>query len=95
MAVSDAILPLAYWRFSPIADARHPEQTEPMGARFLMHMVLGAVVAEVVGLALYLLMSRLLVTGLSSPFGLWWPPTAIALVGGSAGATVSLITRRR
>ena len=66
-----------------------------MGARFLRNMILGAVVAEAVGLALYLLISRLLVTGLSSPFGLWWPPTAIALVGGTAGAAVSLIIRRR
>jgi hypothetical protein len=58
-------------------------------------MAVGALVAELLAVCLYLVVASQISTGIDSPLGLWWPLTFPALVGAVLGGLVSLARRRR
>jgi hypothetical protein len=66
-----------------------------MNGRLARHIILGAIAAEVLALALYLLIASLFTIRVSSPLGIWWPLTFPALVGCIIGALAWLVRRRR
>jgi hypothetical protein len=63
-----------------------------MKSRVIYPILIGAVVAEGVGVGLFLVTAHLIVTGLSSPLMLL---ATLAVLGGSVGGLSSLIWHRQ